>query len=111
MSSMYTLMFSTVNCFTLCSFIQYTSNSVYVFTEHTVQYVFQNALCYTGKVVTRNRIGQRATTDVPGQHGGNVTMCAAILDNGVLTHIPLLGPYNTQQSADFFRHSLEGHSP
>ena len=49
----------------------------------------------------RNRIGQRATTDVPGQCGGNVTMCAAIPDNGVLTHIPLLGPYNTQHLLTF----------
>ena len=47
MSSMYTLIFSTVNCFTLCSFMQYTSNSVYVFTEHTVHVVFQNGSCYT----------------------------------------------------------------
>ena len=47
MSSMYTLIFSTVNCFTLCSFMQYTSNSVYVFTEHTLHVVFQNGSCYT----------------------------------------------------------------
>ncbi len=44
----------------------------------------------------RNRIGQRATIFVPGQRGGNITMCAAISENGVLTHIPRLGPYNTQ---------------
>ena len=102
---------------------------------YTVQYVVQNALCYTGKVVIvfltpsvikhvldleareplhtfiyldeagfnlakgrrcgRNLIGQRATIDVPGQRGGNITMCAAISENGVLTHIPRLGPYNT----------------
>lgn len=49
----------------------------------------------------RNIIGQRATTDVPGQRGGNITMCAAISDNGVLTHIPLLGPYNTQHLLTF----------
>lgn len=109
---------------------------------HTVQYVVQNALCYTGKVVIdfltlssvikhvleleareplhtfiyldevgfnlakgrrrgRNRIGQRATIDVPGQRGGNITMCAAISENGVLTHIPCLGPYNTQHLLTF----------
>ncbi|XP_060756558.1 uncharacterized protein LOC132867586 [Neoarius graeffei] len=45
----------------------------------------------------RNIIGQRATVDVPGQRGGNITMCAAISDNGVATHIASLGPYNTQR--------------
>ena len=49
----------------------------------------------------RNRIGQRATIDVPGQRGGNVTMCAAISENGVLTHSRLLGPYNTQHLLTF----------
>ncbi len=49
----------------------------------------------------RNRIGQRATIDVPGQRGGNITMCAAISENGVLTHIPHLGPYNTQHLLTF----------
>ena len=39
-----------------------------------------------------NCAGQRATTVVPGQRGENVTLCAAISVNGVLTHIPLLGP-------------------
>ncbi|KAK0131121.1 hypothetical protein N1851_034196 [Merluccius polli] len=45
----------------------------------------------------RNIIGHRATVDVPGQRGGNITMCAAISENGVATHIPSLGPYNTQK--------------
>ncbi len=44
----------------------------------------------------RNLIGHRATTDTPGQHGANITMCAAISENGVSTHIPHIGPYNTQ---------------
>ncbi len=26
----------------------------------------------------RNVIGQRAVVNVPGQHGGNITLCAAI---------------------------------
>ncbi len=39
----------------------------------------------------RNLIGHRATT---GQRGANITMCAA--ENGVSTHIPHTGPYNTQ---------------
>ncbi|XP_045562373.1 uncharacterized protein [Salmo salar] len=45
----------------------------------------------------RNIVGHRATADVPGQRGGNITMCAAISENGVATHIPSLGPYNTQK--------------
>lgn len=49
----------------------------------------------------RNRIGRRATIDVPGQRGGNITMCAAISENGILTHIPHLGPYNTQHLLTF----------
>ena len=35
--------------------------------------------------------------DVPAQHGGNITMCDAISENGAVTHIPSLGPYNTQK--------------
>ncbi|XP_056885554.1 uncharacterized protein LOC130523939 [Takifugu flavidus] len=49
----------------------------------------------------RNLIGHRATIDVPGQRGGNITMCAAISDNGVLTHIPLMGPYNSERLIAF----------
>ncbi|KAI7812952.1 hypothetical protein IRJ41_012596 [Triplophysa rosa] len=30
------------------------------------------------------------------QRGGNITMGAAISENGVLTHIPIIGPYNTE---------------
>lgn len=44
----------------------------------------------------RNLFGHRATTDTPGQRGANITMCAAISENGVRTHIPHIGPYNTQ---------------
>ncbi len=41
-------------------------------------------------------IGHRATTDTAGQHGANITMCAAISENGVRTHIPHIESYNTQ---------------
>ncbi len=44
----------------------------------------------------RNLTGHRATTDTPGQRGTNITMCAAISENGVSTHLPHIGPYNTQ---------------
>ncbi len=32
----------------------------------------------------------------PSQCGDNITMCAAISENGVSAHIPHIGPYNTQ---------------
>ena len=40
----------------------------------------------------RNLIGHRAIVNVPGQHGGNITMCAAISQNSVLRHHATLGP-------------------
>lgn len=43
----------------------------------------------------RNIIGHRAIVNVPGQRGGNVTMCAAISQRGVLHRHAILGPYNT----------------
>lgn len=49
----------------------------------------------------RNVIGQRAIINVPGQRGGNVTMCAAITQNGVLHHHATLGPYNTAHMLTF----------
>nr|XP_023660031.1 uncharacterized protein LOC111839927 [Paramormyrops kingsleyae] len=69
---------------------------------HTLIYVDEAGFNLAkGRRRGRNRIGQRATTDVPGRRGGNVTMCAAMSDNGILTHIPLLGPYNTQHLLTF----------
>ena len=54
-----------------------------------------------GQLPARGRGGRRrargARVDVPGQRGGNITMCTAISENGVVTHIPSLGPYNTQK--------------
>ncbi|KAI2646419.1 Insertion element IS630 uncharacterized 39 kDa protein [Labeo rohita] len=44
----------------------------------------------------RNLIGQRATIQVPGQHGGNISMCAAISEDGVVGCRPVLGSYNTE---------------
>ena len=42
----------------------------------------------------RNFIGQWATTQVPGQRGANITMCAAISEDGVVGRRPHIGPYN-----------------
>ncbi|KAK0149246.1 hypothetical protein N1851_000002 [Merluccius polli] len=49
----------------------------------------------------RNIIGHRATVTVPGQRGANITMCAAISNDGVLCHIPTVGPYNTERLITF----------
>ncbi|KAI7810267.1 hypothetical protein IRJ41_023891, partial [Triplophysa rosa] len=49
----------------------------------------------------RNLIEKRATMDVPGQRGTNITMCAAIYTNGLLLHKPLTGPYNTERLLSF----------
>ncbi|XP_041759173.1 uncharacterized protein LOC121586508 [Coregonus clupeaformis] len=42
----------------------------------------------------RNLIGQRATAQVPGKHGGNISICTAISEDGVVERRPLLGSYN-----------------
>lgn len=49
----------------------------------------------------RNLIGHRAAITVPGQRGANITMCAAISNDGVLCHIPTIGPYNTERLITF----------
>ncbi len=59
----------------------------------------------------RNIIGHRAIVNVPGQRGGNITLCAAITQNGVLhqpcpygplqhsTHTYILGPIAQHNSS------------
>lgn len=49
----------------------------------------------------RNIIGQRAIVQVPGQRGGNITICAAISNHGVLHHHVTMGAYNTQHLMTF----------
>ncbi|XP_042068826.1 uncharacterized protein LOC121812005 [Haplochromis burtoni] len=48
-----------------------------------------------------NVIGQRAIVHVPGQRGGNITLCAAICLRGLLHHHAKLGPYNSQHILTF----------
>ncbi|XDV47331.1 hypothetical protein PO909_016999 [Leuciscus waleckii] len=48
-----------------------------------------------------NVVGQRAVVNVPGQRGGNITLCAAISVQRVLHHHATLGPYNTGQIIAF----------
>lgn len=49
----------------------------------------------------RNIIGKRATVDVPGQRGANITMCAAMANAGLLLHKCQVGPYNTERLLAF----------
>ncbi len=49
----------------------------------------------------RNVIGQRAIVHVPGQRGGNITLCAVISLRGLLHHHAKLGPYNSQHILTF----------
>lgn len=49
----------------------------------------------------RNIIGQRAILHVPGQCGGNITLCAAMSLRGLLHHHAKLGPYNAQHIITF----------
>ncbi|XP_034144995.1 uncharacterized protein LOC114829938 [Esox lucius] len=49
----------------------------------------------------RNIIGKRATVDVPGQRGANITMCAAMANTGLLLHRCQVGPYNTERLLAF----------
>lgn len=49
----------------------------------------------------RNLTGYRATITVPGQRRANITMCAAMSNDGVLCHIPTTGPYSAERLATF----------
>ncbi|XP_016341427.1 uncharacterized protein LOC107688316 isoform X2 [Sinocyclocheilus anshuiensis] len=49
----------------------------------------------------RNILGQHAVTQVPGQRGGKITICAAISNNGVLHRHAKLGPDNMAQLLQF----------
>lgn len=56
----------------------------------------------------QNVTGYRATVDAPGQLGGNITMGDAISENGVQTHIPVIGSIQYRASCHLFRRSLQG---
>ena len=49
----------------------------------------------------RNLVGHCAIVNVHGQRCGNITMCAAISQNGVLHNHVTLGPYNTAHIITF----------
>ncbi|RXN22017.1 receptor-type tyrosine- phosphatase U-like protein [Labeo rohita] len=49
----------------------------------------------------RNIICQRAITEVPGQRGGNITLCAAMGSEGLVHRHAVLGSYNTQRLLTF----------
>ncbi|RXN18454.1 receptor-type tyrosine- phosphatase U-like protein [Labeo rohita] len=48
-----------------------------------------------------NIIGQRAITEVSGQRGGNITLCAAMGSEGLVHRHAVLGSYNTQRLLTF----------
>lgn len=52
--------------------------------------------CQAGKNMQQGRIGQRATMDVPGQRGSNITICAELSSDGLLLQVPLTGPFHTE---------------
>ena len=49
----------------------------------------------------RNVIGQRAIVEVPGQRGGNITVCVAMNHHGILHRHAHLGAYNTARLISF----------
>ncbi len=51
----------------------------------------------------QNIIDQRANVQVPGQRGGNISMCAATSENGVIGRRPLLGSYNAAHLIEFLK--------
>ena len=55
----------------------------------------------------RNIIGQRATVQVPRQRGGNISMCAAISEDGVVGRRPLLGSYGLAAHLIEFLNEIE----
>ncbi|XP_045889418.1 uncharacterized protein LOC123959422 isoform X2 [Micropterus dolomieu] len=53
-----------------------------------------------------NIIGQHAIVELPGQRGGNMTICAAISSYGVIHRDVTLGPYSTAHLI-MFLHALQ----
>ncbi len=51
----------------------------------------------------QNIIDQRANVQMPGQRGGNISMCAATSENGVIGRRPLLGSYNAAHLIEFLK--------
>eukprot|EP00063_Salmo_salar_P045229 XP_014020064.1 PREDICTED: uncharacterized protein LOC106581979 [Salmo salar] len=63
--------------------------------QHVYIYIEADFNLAKRRVWGRSIIGQRAFVNVPGQRGGNITMCAAVSQQGILHHHANLGPYNT----------------
>lgn len=62
--------------------------------ENHHKFLFLDEAGFNLAKTRRNFIGQRATIQVPGQRGANITMCAAISEDGVVGHRPRIGSYN-----------------
>ena len=69
---------------------------------HNFNYMDEAGFNLTKRRRHGRNIGHRATVDVPGQWGGNITIGADIHEDDVLTHIPIIGPYNTERLVKFF---------
>ncbi|XP_061669556.1 uncharacterized protein LOC133497566 [Syngnathoides biaculeatus] len=69
-----------------------------------LQFIFVDEAGFNLAKVTRKGkrfIGQRATVTAPDQRGANITMCAAIADDGVLCHSAIIGPLDTERLVVF----------
>lgn len=59
---------------------------------HTIIHLYEAGFSLAkGRRNGSNNNGQRATIDVSGQRRRSLIMCAPTSENGVLTHIPLVG--------------------
>lgn len=77
-------------------------------TEHTFIYVDEAGFNLAKRRRRgRNVMGKRATVDVPGQRGANITMCAAISVDGLQLHKAIIGPYNSARLIVFLDELFE----
>ena len=54
----------------------------------------------------RNIIGERATVETAAERGGNITICAAMSEDGFLYHEEVLGAFNSKRLLGFLDRSL-----
>lgn len=53
----------------------------------------------------RNIIGERATVETAAERGGNITICAAMSEDGFLYHEEVLGAFNSKRLLGFLDHA------
>ncbi len=69
----------------------------YIFTDKASFHLAKTRRC------GRNIIGQWTTIQVTGQCRGNISMCAAICENGMVGNRPVLGSYNAKHLIAFLQ--------